>query len=268
MERSSGNASAYTRAYAGSFAGEPESCSAKPRLFMNNRSQAVRLQKISSSPAPKSSSAGKGRTSSSPLAQRTGRLTSTPAPSRQKSSWEASRTCPYRNATSDAGLHARYGYLLVHHEALRPRRPHQAQIRRSQRPVCISVITKAELLYGVALSPRQTQDQAAVDAYLRHVEVLNFPDAAAPHYADIRAALKTSGAMIGANDLLIAAHARVARANTRHQQCSRVHTRTRLDGRKLDRTQPVAEARPGIQHALCRIHVKYTSPVPRRRLSS
>ena len=74
--------------------------------------------------------------------------------------------------------------------------------------VCISVITKAELLYGVALSPRQAQDQAALDAYLRHVDVLVFSDAAALHYADIRAALKTSGAMIGANDLLIAAHAR------------------------------------------------------------
>jgi tRNA(fMet)-specific endonuclease VapC len=74
--------------------------------------------------------------------------------------------------------------------------------------VCISVITKSELLYGVEVSPRKSQDSAALDEYLRHVEVLDFPDAAASHYARIRAALKASETMIGANNLFIAAHAR------------------------------------------------------------
>jgi tRNA(fMet)-specific endonuclease VapC len=74
--------------------------------------------------------------------------------------------------------------------------------------VCISVITKSELLYGVEVSPKRGQDEAALDAFLRHVEVLDFPDQASSHYAKIRAELKTGGAMIGANDLLIAAHAR------------------------------------------------------------
>lgn len=74
--------------------------------------------------------------------------------------------------------------------------------------VCVSVITKAELLYGVAVSPRQAHDQAALETYLQHVEVLNYPDGATLHYANIRAALKKNGTMIGANDLLIAAHAR------------------------------------------------------------
>ena len=73
---------------------------------------------------------------------------------------------------------------------------------------CISVITKAELLYGVEISPRRQTDGAAVDAFLRHIDVLELPDAAAGHYAEIRADLKRRGAMIGANDLLIAAHAR------------------------------------------------------------
>ena len=49
--------------------------------------------------------------------------------------------------------------------------------------VCISVITKSELLYGVELSPRRAQDQAALKAFLNYVEVLNFPDEAADHYA-------------------------------------------------------------------------------------
>ena len=74
--------------------------------------------------------------------------------------------------------------------------------------VCMSVITKAELLYGVEVSPRRSQDLAAVAALLPYVEVLDFPDDAASHYAEIRADLKRRGALIGANDLLIAAHAR------------------------------------------------------------
>lgn len=77
----------------------------------------------------------------------------------------------------------------------------------SVRDVCISVISKAELLYGVELSARRQQDEAALRAFLEYAEVLNFPDEAAPHYARIRADLKTSGTMIGANDLFIAAHA-------------------------------------------------------------
>ena len=74
--------------------------------------------------------------------------------------------------------------------------------------VCISVITKAELLFGVMISPRAQHDKAALEAYLRHIEVLDFPENAASDYASIRADLKLRGAMIGANDLLIAAHAR------------------------------------------------------------
>lgn len=74
--------------------------------------------------------------------------------------------------------------------------------------VCISVITKSELLYGVEVSARRQQDAAALTEYLRHVEVLDFPDQAALHYTQIRAALKMGGGMIGANDLFIAAHAR------------------------------------------------------------
>lgn len=80
------------------------------------------------------------------------------------------------------------------------------QVRVSQ--VCISVITKSELLFGVEMSPRWQQDEIALKAFLPYVDVLDFPDEAAPHYANISAYLKTRGTMIGANDLFIAAHAR------------------------------------------------------------
>jgi tRNA(fMet)-specific endonuclease VapC len=92
------------------------------------------------------------------------------------------------------------------------KRSNEAVLKRlEQTPiadVCVSVITKSELMYGVEMSPRQQQDQRALDEYLRYVEVLEFPDEAALHYAQIRAALKRQGTMIGANDLFIAAHAR------------------------------------------------------------
>jgi tRNA(fMet)-specific endonuclease VapC len=74
--------------------------------------------------------------------------------------------------------------------------------------VCISVITKSELLFGVEVSPRKQQNEAALTEFLRHVEVLDFPDEASVDYAKIRAELRKKGTMIGANDLFIAAHAR------------------------------------------------------------
>ena len=74
--------------------------------------------------------------------------------------------------------------------------------------VCMSVVTKAELLYGVELSPRRAQDAAALAAFLPYVDVRELDDDVARHYAEIRADLKRRGALIGANDLFIAAHAR------------------------------------------------------------
>jgi tRNA(fMet)-specific endonuclease VapC len=74
--------------------------------------------------------------------------------------------------------------------------------------VCMSVVTKAELLYGVEVSPRRAQDAAALAAFLPYVEVRELDEDVAQHYGDIRADLKRRGALIGANDLFIAAHAR------------------------------------------------------------
>ena len=92
------------------------------------------------------------------------------------------------------------------------KRSSEAVIRRLRTvpvsDVCISVITKSELLYGVEVSPRRMQDADALRAFLPYVAVLEFPEDAAAHYAQIRADLKKQGQMIGANALFIAAHAR------------------------------------------------------------
>lgn len=92
------------------------------------------------------------------------------------------------------------------------KRSNDRVLRRLQalpvRDICISIISKAELLYGVELSARRQQDDAALKAFLEYAEVLPFLDEAAAHYARIRADLKTRGVLIGANELFIAAHAR------------------------------------------------------------
>ena len=92
------------------------------------------------------------------------------------------------------------------------KRSHPLVLKRLQTfsvdDVCMSVVTKAELLYGVEVSPRRAHDAAALAAFLPYVEAVDLDAGAALHYAEIRADLKRRGVMIGANDLFIAAHAR------------------------------------------------------------
>jgi tRNA(fMet)-specific endonuclease VapC len=72
---------------------------------------------------------------------------------------------------------------------------------------CMSVVTYAELLYGVELSSQKKTNQAAVEILARHINILDWTQKAATQYAKIRADLKKTGNMVGANDLMIAAHA-------------------------------------------------------------
>jgi tRNA(fMet)-specific endonuclease VapC len=92
------------------------------------------------------------------------------------------------------------------------KRSHPLVLKRLQSvpvaDVCMSVVTKAELLYGVEVSPRRAQDAAALAAFLPYVDAIELDQNTALHYAEIRADLKRRGVMIGANDLFIAAHAR------------------------------------------------------------
>ena len=69
----------------------------------------------------------------------------------------------------------------------------------------ISVVTLAELLYGVPVSGKPKQNREALDAFLKHVTVLDWTEGAAEHYAEIRSHLRKKRQMIGANDLMIAA---------------------------------------------------------------
>ena len=73
--------------------------------------------------------------------------------------------------------------------------------------VCISVMTEAELAYGLAKRPEATRLHAAVHEFLRRVDVLAFDRAASAAYGALRADLERAGTPVAPLDLLIAAHA-------------------------------------------------------------
>jgi tRNA(fMet)-specific endonuclease VapC len=71
----------------------------------------------------------------------------------------------------------------------------------------ISSITLSELEYGVAKSSKPQQNRDALSAFLTPLEILSYDQSAATHYGAIRSYLEKKGILIGAMDLLIAAHA-------------------------------------------------------------
>lgn len=78
----------------------------------------------------------------------------------------------------------------------------------------MSAVTFAELTYGVQASAaaKRKQNQSVLDSLVLHLAVLDWPQDAAKHYAEIRADLNKRGAQLGAADLMIAAHARAVGA--------------------------------------------------------
>ncbi len=73
--------------------------------------------------------------------------------------------------------------------------------------VGISVITEAELCFGVARLPQAAKLGIVVEEFLRRVEILVWDSAAARAYARLRATLEENGEPIGNLDLMIAAQA-------------------------------------------------------------
>ena len=76
----------------------------------------------------------------------------------------------------------------------------------------ISSITYAELCFGAAHSARVEDNRRELEDFCLDLDILSFDAAAGTHYGEIREALARDGRIIGANDLLIAAHARSAGA--------------------------------------------------------
>lgn len=87
--------------------------------------------------------------------------------------------------------------------------------------VCISVITRAELLYGLKRLPSGHRLHFTVRQFLRIVRALAWDAEAADYYAEIRHQLVSTGQTIGELDMMIAAHSLSAGAtlvtnNIRH----------------------------------------------------
>lgn len=87
--------------------------------------------------------------------------------------------------------------------------------------ICISVITRAELHYGLKRLPADHRLHLAVRQFLKIVRILPWDSEAADWYADIRHQLTRTGQPIGELDMMIAAHALSAGAvlvtnNNRH----------------------------------------------------
>ncbi len=72
--------------------------------------------------------------------------------------------------------------------------------------VCVSVITRAELMYGLKRLPTDHRLHLAVRQFLKIVRVLSWDSEAANYYANIRHQLISSGKTIGEMDMMIAAH--------------------------------------------------------------
>lgn len=71
----------------------------------------------------------------------------------------------------------------------------------------ISSITVAELEYGVYKSQQQEKNRNALTQFLIPLEIVEFNQTAASIYGLIRSDLEWRGLIIGAMDMLIAAHA-------------------------------------------------------------
>jgi tRNA(fMet)-specific endonuclease VapC len=89
--------------------------------------------------------------------------------------------------------------------------------------VCISVMTRAELLYGLKRLPAEHRLHLAVRQFLKIVRVLPWDSDSADWYADIRHQLVSTGQPIGEMDMMIAAHSLSSGAvlvtnNTRHYE--------------------------------------------------
>ena len=85
------------------------------------------------------------------------------------------------------------------------------RFERHAQEICVSAITAAELRFGAEKAGRAKLAQE-VEEYLKRLTILDWPDAATPHYARIRSVLERAGTPIGNMALMIAAQAIAERA--------------------------------------------------------
>lgn len=72
--------------------------------------------------------------------------------------------------------------------------------------ICISAVTRAELMYGVKRLPAEHRIHLAVHQFFKIIRILAWDFESADWYAEIRHQLLSSGRPIGELDMMIAAH--------------------------------------------------------------
>ena len=70
----------------------------------------------------------------------------------------------------------------------------------------LSVMTVAELQYGVDKSNAKSKNQAILDDFISRLQVLQWEETAVQYYSKLRNYLEAKGTPIGNMDMLIAAH--------------------------------------------------------------
>jgi tRNA(fMet)-specific endonuclease VapC len=88
--------------------------------------------------------------------------------------------------------------------------PPEARQRLAALPmdrITVSVVTEAELLYGLARKGHPAALTSLIREFLLRVRVLPWDSRAATAYGDLRVSCAASGVTLGALDMLIAAHA-------------------------------------------------------------
>ena len=78
--------------------------------------------------------------------------------------------------------------------------------------LCISAVTRGELLYGLRLKDGAPRLPQLIDQFLLRLQCLPWDEAAATHFASIAADLHKAGTPIGSMDAMIAGHAMAASA--------------------------------------------------------
>ncbi len=113
----------------------------------------------------------------------------------------------------------------------RPESVRQRFQKLAMEQLCVSVVTYAELIYGVERSSSKRVNRPVIEDFVRHLDVMDWDTGAADQYGMIRTQLEVAGTPIGAMDMMIAAHAKSIKAVlvTNNQKHS-----TKIKGLKID----------------------------------
>jgi len=89
-------------------------------------------------------------------------------------------------------------------------RPEQVRkiFRQHENRMCISAVTKGELIYGAEKSSQPERNLIDIEGLIARLEVAPFEDHASEHFGQLRAELYRIGQPICPYDMMIAGHAR------------------------------------------------------------